>query len=262
MSTHESTPRVSPSRSLGSIAQDGFHTLLTQGRRAAHRLAATASQVDRELHQNLFASHQGSSALTGAVLSTGFPALDHALGCQGYPLGCVVEWIADSSSGFRLLGGLLDSLARQGQYAALTNGAEQIGSQVLQQEGVDPSRVLMLSHPGRAGLVKLCQSTLSIAPVGAMVLDPSLLSGGYHAPALRDQEELWTLSLTARRSSKLLVLWHDPNGPMGETPLGACHVQLRAESREDGRVMLRVQRNTRAVKVRETTLILPPRPAR
>ena len=58
-----------------------------------------------------------------AILSSGYAALNDALGCMGYPQGCVVEWIADADAGLPLLAGLCRALTAEGRYLALTDSA-------------------------------------------------------------------------------------------------------------------------------------------
>ena len=54
----------------------------------------TARLVDREIHESFFPPPITVPVRGDAILSSGYAALNDALGCMGYPQGCVVEWIA------------------------------------------------------------------------------------------------------------------------------------------------------------------------
>jgi recombination protein RecA len=232
----------------------------------------------RIIRQKLVDTEQSASRRNRTVLSTGFAALDAALGVGGLPRGSIVEIFGPASSGKTTLALQFVARAMQAGAAAAWIDAEHVFDPPQAQQLGVPLERLPLARPDSAEqALEIARQLVSSAGLDLLVIDsaaalvPSLeleTGLGESGPSLHSRvlgSGLRRLAAAAARSDALVLVLNQtrsgrPGSDSGEISAGGPPLKLYASVRisldaaRGGSVPFRILKNKAAGAFRTGTL--------
>jgi hypothetical protein len=201
------------------------------GRSRKQRMEQTVAMIQaRWGPRAIRRASQTDAVAEPTVLSTGFPALDHALG-GGLPRGHITELVGGGTAGqMTLAAKTLLEAQQQGLPVVYIDVWQAIDLDLLARCGVHLEPLVVLRPSGLAQAVAMIGDLLRGGGVGAMVLDRlhPLLAGGADLQMLNQHLPTWGL-LLSRTLCALLILTEiivPDDYPYGPTLPHVSHTRL------------------------------------
>lgn len=163
------------------------------------------------------------SRTTPAVVSTGFPALDRALGMGGLPRGHITEILGQPTSGMATLA--LKALAQAqatGEAAVIVDLAHAFDGEYAARCGVDVTRVLLARPANAQEALDLVHTLVQRQAAGLVLFDSvaDLKDAGKSARGL--EGALQRVQALLKRTATVLIfltpLWGGPTGAASPYP--------------------------------------------
>lgn len=162
----------------------------------------TVMSLDEDVHEQV------------ATIPTGSLALDHALGCGGYPRGRIIEVFGPESSGKTTL--TLHAIAeaqRQGGVAAFIDAEHALDVQYARSIGVDTSALLVSQPDNGEQALEICDALVRSGAVDLIVIDSvaALVPQAELEGDMGDQHVGLQARLMSQALRKLTALAHKHN---------------------------------------------------